>query len=217
MPGLSTIKFTTTSIERRPLKSIENVSNIFPSTSKASQLLAPEENVISVPAPTIEREKEKESLFPENIISSEVCRKDTIQIPQKCINKNVFAQLKARTNKMKPEDRLCALLFDEMSLKPSLNFNTKKDTITGFVTDGEETRPYFADHAQVFMVFSQTVASNMGYLADKGILQVECKDTADLLLFFDELFDSVNGSYANRKRFAKLLQSVKPNSAHHKK
>ncbi|KAJ8721026.1 hypothetical protein PYW08_006491 [Mythimna loreyi] len=38
MPGLSTLKFTTTSIERRPLKSIENVSNILPSTSKGQAL-----------------------------------------------------------------------------------------------------------------------------------------------------------------------------------
>lgn len=53
---------------------------------------------------------------------------------------------------------------------------------------------------------------------DKGILPEKCKDTADLLLFFDELFDSVNGSYANKRKFSKLLlQAVKPNSAHHKK
>lgn len=32
------------------------------------------------------------------------------------INKNVFAQLKQRANKMKPVDKLCVLLFDEMSL-----------------------------------------------------------------------------------------------------
>lgn len=39
-----------------------------------------------------------------------------------------------------------------LSLKPSLTFNTRKDTVTGFVTDGEESRPIFADHVQVFIV-----------------------------------------------------------------
>ncbi|PZC70841.1 hypothetical protein B5X24_HaOG214809 [Helicoverpa armigera] len=42
----------------------------------------------------------------------------------------------------------------------------------------------------------------MGYLADMGILPAECQETADLLLFFDELFDSVNGSYDNSKKRA---------------
>lgn len=37
----------------------------------------------------------------------------------------------------------------------------------------------------------------MIFFTDKGILPPESKDTADLLLFFDELFDSVIGSYEN--------------------
>ncbi|XP_048477777.1 uncharacterized protein LOC119693658 [Plutella xylostella] len=67
-------------------------------------------------------------------------------------------------------------------------------------------------------VFSKTVGTNMGYLADKGILPIECKDTADILLFFDELFDSLNGSYDNsKKRCGKiLLKAVTPKSEHSK-
>uniref|UniRef100_A0A2A4JY71 THAP-type domain-containing protein n=2 Tax=Heliothis virescens TaxID=7102 RepID=A0A2A4JY71_HELVI len=65
-------------------------------------------------------------------------------------------------------------------------------------------------------IFSRTVAANMGYLADKGILPLECKDTADLFLFLDHVFDSVNGSY-RKNRFAKpLLGPVTPISPHKK-
>lgn len=49
-----------------------------------------------------------------------------------------------------------------------------------------------------------------------GILPAECQETADLLLFFDELFDSVNGSYDNSKKRAgkPLLGPVTPYSTH---
>ncbi|RVE45426.1 hypothetical protein evm_009944 [Chilo suppressalis] len=64
-------------------------------------------------------------------------------------------------------------------------------------------------------VFSQTVSSNMGYLADKGLLPTECKDTADVLLLFDKLFDSMNGSYAKKTKYGKqYLKPLTPNSAH---
>ncbi|CAH2100788.1 unnamed protein product [Euphydryas editha] len=63
-------------------------------------------------------------------------------------------------------------------------------------------------------VFSRTVASNMVYLADKGILPTECKETADLLLFMDNVFDSVNGSHAKNKNAKPLLGPATITSAH---
>ncbi|KOB58244.1 Uncharacterized protein OBRU01_25365 [Operophtera brumata] len=298
------------------------------------------------------------------------------------VNKKIFAQLKAKATTMKTNEKLCILLYDEMSLQANVTYNERRDKVNGFVTDGRETRCFLANHAQVFMVrgliknykepvsftfssgatkgpelakqikeiitelqnaglkvlatvcdqgsnnrqaikclmteargsylrrgetpkdnvflvndaeivplydpphllkgirnnllsknlqfemdgraklaqwhhlellhkenpgykgirlvpkltdahiipnkigkmkvkhasqvFSATVASNMGYLADKGILPKECKDTADLLMFIDKLFDSVNGSYTNKNRFAKpLLGPVTPKSCHH--
>ncbi|KAJ2938504.1 hypothetical protein O0L34_g12999 [Tuta absoluta] len=65
-------------------------------------------------------------------------------------------------------------------------------------------------------VFSQTVGSTMGYLADKGILPLECKETADVLLFFDDLFDSVNGSFEKNKHAKPLLGPATPTSCHKK-
>ncbi|KAI5634062.1 transposase protein domain-containing protein [Phthorimaea operculella] len=140
------------------------------------------------------------------------------------INKNTMAQIKKATEKMTVEDRLCIVLFDEMSLKPNVTYNDRKDRVTGFVTNGEDTKPEFADHAQVFMVrglmknYKQPVAYTFSQAAtkgaelamqlktvitdlqaagvivvatvcdqDKGILPSECKETADVLLFFDNL------------------------------
>ncbi|KAL0820225.1 hypothetical protein ABMA28_006146 [Loxostege sticticalis] len=297
------------------------------------------------------------------------------------INKNIFEQLKKKAETMKTEEKLCILLFDEVSLKPFITYQERKDHITGLVDNGAKREKEFADHAQVFMIrgliknykqpvsysfsssatkgpelarqvkevvteiqraglivvasvcdqgtnnrqalkilinesrgiflrrgeeykeniilindqeivplydpphllkgmrnnlinknliyvkegvaqtakwthldllhkenpgykgirlipklsenhinpikmnkmkvkfasqlFSRTVASNMGYLADKKILPIECKETADFLLFMDEIFDSVNGSFGKNKNAKPLLGPVTPNSAHH--
>lgn len=68
------------------------------------------------------------------------------------INKKIFHQIKEATANLKVEDRLCVLLFDEMALKASITYNERKDHVIGFVTDGQKTKPEYADHAQVFMI-----------------------------------------------------------------
>lgn len=90
------------------------------------------------------------------------------------INTNIFGQLKERAKKMKPADKLCVLLFDEMSLKPNISYNERKDLVIGFVNNGLETKPDFADHAQVFMFrglirkYKQPVAYTFSEAATKG-------------------------------------------------
>ncbi|CAH0717089.1 unnamed protein product, partial [Brenthis ino] len=298
------------------------------------------------------------------------------------LNENIFNQLKKRAKRMKPDDRLCCLLFDEMALTPHFDYNKKSDRIIGLVDNGISTQNKIADHVLVVMIrgifknykqpisytfcsgstkrddlcllirtltkkltsvgftvlatvcdqgtsnvsavnylieetrvaylrngkemkyrtfevdgneiiplfdvphllkgirnnlltknlictmegeqklakwehivnfyenvptykgiklvkknteyhcnpnkipkmkgkfasqiFSQTVGVNMGYLADKGLLPKECQDTADIIIFFDELFDSMNGSFLNSsKRSGKqLLQPLTPSSLH---
>ncbi|CAG4990204.1 unnamed protein product [Colias eurytheme] len=51
---------------------------------------------------------------------------------------------------------------------------------------------------------------------ENGILPEETKDTADLIIFIDDLFDSLNGSFQNSKnRSGKdLLRNVTPSSKH---
>ncbi|KAJ8711918.1 hypothetical protein PYW08_008872 [Mythimna loreyi] len=186
------------------------------------------------------------------------------------INKNLMAQVQKATHKMKPEHKLCVVLFDEMSLKPNVAYNERKDRVSGFVTNGQETLPEYADHAQVFMIrgllknFKQPVAYTFSQSAtkgpelakqlkavitelqiaglnvvatvcdqgtnnvncikyllqetrEKGIISEDAQSTADVLLFFDTLFDSVNGSYGKRKKHSKpLLGPATPNSVHHK-
>lgn len=65
-------------------------------------------------------------------------------------------------------------------------------------------------------LFSQTVGKTMGYLAENGILPEDAKDTADLLIFIDHLFDSMNGSFQNSKTRSgkELLRNVTSNSLH---
>lgn len=47
------------------------------------------------------------------------------------INKNIFLQLKKKAEKMKVSERLCILLFDEVSLRAQLTYNKKKIKLLG--------------------------------------------------------------------------------------
>lgn len=68
------------------------------------------------------------------------------------LNENIFLQLKKRAKRMKPDDRLCCLLFDEMSLTPHFDYNKKSDRIIGLVDNGITTQNKIADHALVVMI-----------------------------------------------------------------
>lgn len=54
------------------------------------------------------------------------------------------------------------------------------------------------------------------YFTDNGKLPEESKDTANLLIFFDNLFDSVNGSSSKIEGGKEYRSAVTPNSPHHK-
>lgn len=68
------------------------------------------------------------------------------------INKNIFEQLKRKVEKMKHNDRLCTLMFDEMALTPHFDYNQKKDRASGFVNHTGESSRKIADHVLVFMI-----------------------------------------------------------------
>lgn len=90
------------------------------------------------------------------------------------LNKNIFLQLKKKAEKIKISERLCIILFDEVSLKAQISYNEKKDKITGVVDNGQQRQPEFADHAQVFMVrgliknFKQAIYYTFSASATKG-------------------------------------------------
>lgn len=65
------------------------------------------------------------------------------------INKLVFERMKKTVGDISSEDRLCTLIFDEMSLSPQLHYDSIQDKIRGFTTNGQNK---ISDHALVFMV-----------------------------------------------------------------
>lgn len=90
------------------------------------------------------------------------------------IHKKTINQIKKATENLSVEDRLCVVLFDEMALKANVAYNERRDKVSGFVTNGTETRPEFADHAQVFIIrgliknYKQPVAFTFSQAATKG-------------------------------------------------
>ncbi|CAG4972030.1 unnamed protein product [Colias eurytheme] len=65
------------------------------------------------------------------------------------INPIVFEKIKKTLSEKNENDRLCSLMFDEMSLTPQVNYNCQKDSFEGFAFN---KLGHFADHALVFMI-----------------------------------------------------------------
>lgn len=81
------------------------------------------------------------------------------------INEIIFKELESTVRKMLPQDRLCTLIFDEMSISPHLHYNGHTDDLVGFENYGDDEKTAnFANHVLVFMVkgikkkFKQPVA-----------------------------------------------------------
>ncbi|KAJ8710646.1 hypothetical protein PYW08_009161 [Mythimna loreyi] len=65
------------------------------------------------------------------------------------INPIIFERIKNTIQDRNVDDRLCSLIYDEMSLTPQCYFNAQKDVFHGFATN-KNTK--FAEHVLVFMV-----------------------------------------------------------------
>lgn len=69
------------------------------------------------------------------------------------VNKHIFDCLQNSVSKMKrKQDKVCILLFDEISIEPSVHFQRKENIIVGLQDFGDERHRLFADHANVFML-----------------------------------------------------------------
>jgi len=70
------------------------------------------------------------------------------------INVHIIKHLTIQASKLKPNDRLCSLVFDEMALEPATEYNIKEDLVYGFEHFGAgiERNPILCDHVLVFMV-----------------------------------------------------------------
>lgn len=90
------------------------------------------------------------------------------------LNENIFSQLKKKAESMKTKEKLCILLFDEVSLKANVTYQERKDKMTGIIDNGHERLAEFADHAQVFMVrglmhnYKQPIYYSFSKSATKG-------------------------------------------------
>jgi hypothetical protein len=69
------------------------------------------------------------------------------------INESIFNHMKKRVSDMETIEKLCVLMFDEISLSPGLEYNSRTDSVEGFVdSGGSDRRLAFADHALTCMV-----------------------------------------------------------------
>lgn len=76
------------------------------------------------------------------------------------LNKSLFIKMRETVKELSPEDRLCCLIFDEMSISPQIHYDGSKDKLKGFAWRSKK----IADHVLVYMVkglkrkFKQPVA-----------------------------------------------------------
>lgn len=94
------------------------------------------------------------------------------------INKIIFEKLN-KISSLNTEDRLCTLIFDEMSITPQIHYDSFKDDLNGFSSYGKNQ---IANHALVFMVkgikkhFKQPVAYYFTNSLNKCELKTIIKD-----------------------------------------
>lgn len=68
-------------------------------------------------------------------------------------NRNLLNTFKVKVNSMSPESKLCCIVFDEMSLKEGVSYNSERDEVEGLEDFGYIGRSSFVDnHALVFML-----------------------------------------------------------------
>lgn len=66
---------------------------------------------------------------------------------------HIFKNLETVSENMNLQDKVCVLLFDEISISPNLIYKKNSDYIEGFEDLGDGLRkPIIADHACVFML-----------------------------------------------------------------
>jgi hypothetical protein len=68
------------------------------------------------------------------------------------INEVIFDNLKSNVKLLTKRERLCIILFDEVSIDPHIDVNFKSKDFDGFVHNGLHKTNVIADHALVFMI-----------------------------------------------------------------
>jgi len=69
------------------------------------------------------------------------------------INDHIIKNLTHQATQLKPNDRLCSLVFDEMAIAPATAYNIKDDMVYGFENFGiNEKSRILCDHVLVFLL-----------------------------------------------------------------
>ena len=69
------------------------------------------------------------------------------------INDHIIKNLTHQATRLKPNDRLCSLVFDEMAIAPATAYNIKDDMVYGFENFGRNDKNrILCDHVLVFLL-----------------------------------------------------------------
>lgn len=68
------------------------------------------------------------------------------------LNNNLMDHLKQKAQTMRREEKICCLMWDEVSIQPHIDWSPSLHRVVGFEDHGQVRRPKFADVALVFML-----------------------------------------------------------------
>lgn len=97
------------------------------------------------------------------------------------INSVIFEKIKKTIIKKDPSDRLCSLIFDEMSITPNVFYNVQKDALQGFAYNNSLK---FATHVLVFMVkgIKQNFKQPVAYYFTAGLNKFDLKNLVKIVI-----------------------------------
>ena len=129
-------------------------------------------------------------------------------------NKNLFKALQLKTCQMSATDKLCVILFDEMSIKESLSYDIAEDSVVG-VEDfgGGHKSSCVANHVGVFMLkgLVSSWKQPLGYFLTSGPMKAPLLRT--LLLDAVDRLQSI-GMLVNQDSLENLFSVIRGKGEH---
>lgn len=100
------------------------------------------------------------------------------------IDSKMFLTLKNIVENWSPQEKMCAVTWDEVSLKEHLDYNHQLDYIEGFVTNEIPKEPIFATHSLTFMVrgIASPYKQGIGYFYTNGLKSFELTELVKLMI-----------------------------------
>ncbi|KAH9645396.1 hypothetical protein HF086_000014 [Spodoptera exigua] len=94
------------------------------------------------------------------------------------INKLIFAKIHDSVASMSEDDKLCVLIFDEMSITPQIQYDAGNDKLKGFATLKTSDQLQVADHVLLFMVrgVKKNYKQPVAYYFTQNLNKIELKN-----------------------------------------